>query len=308
MISLSNIRDLKIIKNNHVNNILTYINASKTYRKYLFDTNIYLDKKHLTLRDILNLTPNNLHRIAENQKNNDKLQFLETLYTKNFSRKGSSLKGYNSIDLALSLDISVCPYCNKNYINTISNSKKSERYRFCQFDHFYPKSKYKYLSLSFYNLIPSCSTCNKLKGTKIFKTNPYETRDTDVDFRIRYKDEVLTRRQLGLYKPIDIMDNIQIDITSNQTQAHFNSLTDQISRLRLNEVYECHQEIANEILIKIILLRKGFISDIPDYLEELISVEDCRNLFLNNYEETTDFHKKPFSKMTNSICKQFLKD
>lgn len=35
-----------------------------------------------------------------------------------------------------------------------------------QFNHFYDKGTYPYLALSFYNLIPSCSTCNssKVKG------------------------------------------------------------------------------------------------------------------------------------------------
>mgnify|MGYP000006537395 CR=1 FL=1 len=59
-----------------------------------------------------------------------------------------------------SLNLSVCPYCNRQYIFGTDNNRKVG----AQFDHFYSKSKYPYLALSFYNLIPCCPTCNKAKG------------------------------------------------------------------------------------------------------------------------------------------------
>lgn len=37
---------------------------------------------------------------------------------------------------------------------------------YCQLDHFLPKSRYPYLSISLYNLIPVCSNCNLTKGTR----------------------------------------------------------------------------------------------------------------------------------------------
>lgn len=44
-----------------------------------------------------------------------------------------------------------------------------------QFDHFYDKSDYPYLSMSLYNLIPSCSSCNHQKRiTQLdIRYNPY---------------------------------------------------------------------------------------------------------------------------------------
>ncbi len=54
------------------------------------------------------------------------------------------------------LEIDTCPYCNRNYIYSLSKSSKIKP----ELDHFYPKSKYPFLGLSFYNLIPSCQTCN----------------------------------------------------------------------------------------------------------------------------------------------------
>ncbi|MFI3227953.1 MAG: hypothetical protein R3Y09_11195 [Clostridia bacterium] len=62
------------------------------------------------------------------------------------------------------MNISVCPYCNMNYIiNFDKNGKKSAS---ADLDHFYPKSLYPFYSLCLYNFVPSCQICNsRLKGS-----------------------------------------------------------------------------------------------------------------------------------------------
>ncbi len=58
------------------------------------------------------------------------------------------------------LGVKVCPYCNRMYTTTLFGGYKIRP----DFDHFYPKSKYPYLAVSLFNLIPSCSICNRKKG------------------------------------------------------------------------------------------------------------------------------------------------
>ncbi|MFX8327742.1 hypothetical protein ABTL71_18955, partial [Acinetobacter baumannii] len=77
-----------------------------------------------------------------------------------------------------------CPYCNRSYIYYISRRKEIKP----QIDHFFPKSKYPFLAMSFYNLIPSCQTCNGF-GAKEEKDpltegliNPYLLKTTDFSF------------------------------------------------------------------------------------------------------------------------------
>ena len=62
-------------------------------------------------------------------------------------------------------DFRTCFYCNKDFITNFDTDKKVSTF---QLDHFYDKGTYPYLALSFYNLIPSCPTCNssKVKGSK----------------------------------------------------------------------------------------------------------------------------------------------
>lgn len=58
------------------------------------------------------------------------------------------------------LGVEVCPYCNRMYTTTLFGKNKIRP----DFDHFYPQSKYPYLTVSLFNLIPSCSMCNRKKS------------------------------------------------------------------------------------------------------------------------------------------------
>jgi hypothetical protein len=72
---------------------------------------------------------------------------------------------YNAYHLAEKLNIPTCVYCNRIYTKTVisDSGKKITR---PTFDHWFPKSEYPLLALSFYNLIPSCSVCNS--GVKCY--------------------------------------------------------------------------------------------------------------------------------------------
>jgi hypothetical protein len=56
----------------------------------------------------------------------------------------------------------VCPVCDQE----ISDRHPSLKIAICQLDHFFPKSKYPFLSMHPFNLIPTCSNCNS-----VFKTS-----------------------------------------------------------------------------------------------------------------------------------------
>lgn len=73
----------------------------------------------------------------------------------------------------LSLDF--CPMCNESQVGNITEDDRTYRQAL---DHFLPKSKYPILSLSIYNLIPCCNTCNSIfkKDKDTFSplhANPY---------------------------------------------------------------------------------------------------------------------------------------
>ncbi len=65
--------------------------------------------------------------------------------------------------LALLLDKHACTYCNREYIFVYEN-KNGGKGMVPQFDHWFAKTDFPLLALSFYNLIPSCATCNGIKS------------------------------------------------------------------------------------------------------------------------------------------------
>ena len=118
----------------------------------------------------------------------------------------------------------VCPYCNRNYINTRDRSLGAEM------DHFYNRDAFPMFSISLYNFIPSCSTCNHIKLTNNLKINPYLSIDTDkMKFEITpdsesYKIEI--KRELnGNFHTFELTEEMK---------------NDYIDVLKLDEAYKVH--------------------------------------------------------------------
>ena len=126
----------------------------------------------------------------------------------------------------------VCPYCNRNYINTRDRSLGAEM------DHFYNKDTFPMFSISLYNFIPSCSTCNRIKGTKTLKINPYLRNDIQ-----KVKFDLITD-----------LDGYRIEIKQDQdgnlhTLAETADLkNDLIDILKLDEAYKVHKIEVREML------------------------------------------------------------
>lgn len=113
------------------------------------------------------------------------------------------LDKHNFID---EINLGTCPYCNRSYSYTVKDGSIKP-----ELDHFFPKSKYPFLAVSYYNLIPSCPTCNGLqvKGeidplefdladkTKIIDQvliNPYLIQQSDFEFSYSLKTPYLLAR------------------------------------------------------------------------------------------------------------------
>jgi len=102
--------------------------------------------------------------------------FIE-IYTSEFATIDKFVdaeRTYNAYTLLKSMDIHVCPYCEDEYFDIVTNVKGTRRTN--DFDHFYPKGKkndYPALAMCFYNLIPSGKSCNFLMNNANVAANPY---------------------------------------------------------------------------------------------------------------------------------------
>ena len=107
------------------------------------------------------------------------------------------------------MNIHVCPYCGGN-----SLTPRTE-YNTAQLDHIFPNKEasvqdhldakdpyinfFALLSISLFNLIPSCPTCNFIKGTKAIQISLYDERFSSEDCFFRYEVKDLSFEKIRLY-------------------------------------------------------------------------------------------------------------
>ncbi|EPS9633664.1 Uncharacterised protein [Enterobacter hormaechei] len=120
----------------------------------------------------------------------------------------SSKFGY---DIVTSSGLLVCPFCNEEKINIVRGRTKNHR---PALDHFYAKSKYPYLAVTLYNLIPIGGRCNTSFKSDIDMfdgyMNPlltgvndhqvfdftYNVMDNSVNFKIKENDDFILNQML----------------------------------------------------------------------------------------------------------------
>ena len=243
-----------------------------------------------SLEEVITAKPQKLHEIAMAYKGNTTFNFMINLYD-NFCNKK---KRYDAYDLAESLHVNVCPYCNRNNTFTVHSKNGSTR---PQFDHFYDKAIYPILALSFYNLIPSCPTCNSsIKGRKRFSLtthiHPYvEGFDDKARFALHVKDSSFYYDEKGF----------DLELSSNDAKAKKN-----IKDFALEEIYKNHKDIVLELIQKSIMYNESYIEELMKNYEGTLfkNEEDLLRLIFGGYIADEDLGKRPLSKLTKDILEQ----
>jgi 5-methylcytosine-specific restriction endonuclease McrA len=219
--------------------------------------------------------------------NEGEFDFLPINYTSFTKRRGA--KSYKASDLLLNTGITVCPYCNRTFIQSTKRTNGLTK-RTCQLDHFFPKDIYPYLALCFYNLIPSCSACNHIKSTEEIGISPYE---------INSADDVLTFE----WKPKDAAfnypkGNIAIELKCNS------AMQNNIKVFGLTELYSHHDDIVKEMLLKSEIYSPDYIQSLVEQFPDLIeNEEEALRIVTGNYILDEDLGKRPLSKLTRDIAR-----
>lgn len=233
-------------------------------------------------------------------KNNKNLIYSKKI-REIFNYKGfSAFTNYKSSDLIKKLDISVCLYCNRNYIFT------SENINTCELDHFYSQEKYPYLALSFYNLIPSCHTCNHKKSNKDFfvsdNIHPYiESFENNVCFSYNVKNtDIMNKENIT---EIYISENI-----SSTANNIFKKANKNFDDLKLKEIYSYHKDIIVETYNKKQILNTEFVNSYLNYKYKdesgnELSIFKDKNVFLDLLLNISkdNMSNKPLSKFISDI-------
>ncbi|MDI9864123.1 HNH endonuclease domain-containing protein [Flectobacillus sp. DC10W] len=194
------------------------------------------------------------------------------------------------------LGVKSCLYCNAQFTHIIKGKFSVEKLLF-QFDHFYPKEQYPYLSLSFGNLVVCCSTCNQHKSNTFDSKNlhPYH-HDADGIFKFEVSEEDILGKLLGLGNN-SLKPEIKI-LNENSTTIKFN-------KDRIEKIYENHADVVEELLLKSLYYDESKKSELLNAFEGLnLSESMIDRLILGNYVLEEDINKRPLSKLTKDISKQ----
>lgn len=204
----------------------------------------------------------------------------------------------NAVWLTKKLNIQVCPYCNRAYIFTVEKSQsKSKRTVRPEIDHFFPKSnpKYMHLAISFYNLIPSCPSCNHLKSTRILDFHPYVGDMNDTTAQPKILVDLKTNNETDDTSLFPEKPTIIIEPSNTNTQE-----------LCLEELYKQHSDYAKELLDKIQAYNRSLYHPLIESFQSIgRTPEEIDRLIWGNYIEEGNFTKRPLSKMTHDILEQF---
>lgn len=292
-------RFVKILDTDNSRNLL-----QKNYRKlydYFFD-----DKKGIKKENVKKLLLADKEKMIElidkfgsydfdNKDHSDKL--LNNIFKyKNFSKRKAA---YNILK---EMGITVCPYCNRIYIMTLKSGNVRP-----QFDHYFPKSKYPYLALSLYNLIPSCSICNMSKSDMDTKSSPilypYEEEFGDeVVFTVDIED----KNQFVKYLRGD-SDKIKVHIV-NKNFALSNQLENQNNRLHITELYNEHKDYIKDLFKNYYINTNERVRELLNNFPELFSTEEeVRSLMLMNDIRKENWGKRPLAKLTHDIYNELEK-
>lgn len=204
------------------------------------------------------------------------------------------------------IGISVCPYCNRQYINSYVEDNKNKTT--ADLDHFYPKSRYPILALSLYNFIPSCQLCNsrfKLDSDFYSKEHIYPYEECFDDYSYKF---TTSPTQIGGIDYLTGESNefdLRIKCKSNKIKECI-KVENSIKTFKLNELYYGHKDYVCEIIKKVNLYNDDRINIIKDEFESLFdSKEEILRLVFSNYFNSEELGNRPLSKLTKDICEEF---
>jgi hypothetical protein len=198
-------------------------------------------------------------------------------------------KNMDKLALIKRVNVDTCPYCNRNYIYYLNEQGGIKP----QIDHFFPTSKYPIFAVSYYNLIPSCQTCNGFGAKdendpiKFDLTNPYLINHTD--FKFGY-----TIKNISVMNPLANKYGIDVNFL-HRLEGH-------LTIFKLEKLYSQHTDHVLELILKSkVKYVDAYRKILQDFDGFELSDEEIDRMILGNYSSLDDLHKRPFSKLYRDI-------
>jgi hypothetical protein len=217
-------------------------------------------------------------------------------YTYFFSKHES---GYTAFDLCAAIGLMTCPYCNINFANTIHRVKAKKLVLRPPLDHFLAYSKYPFVALSFYNLIPSCWICNSSFKTQqdtdiLTHLNPY-IREFGKDCQLDFKDYKSINDLLG---KVPVKYRVYFDNKTKDARYDGN-----LKLFKLDDCYNEFKSIARRSLIAAMTYNEDTVAGIVAAVHG--NKEEAYRMIFHSEFETSKHHLLPFSKINSDIVDKY---
>ena len=285
-------------------------------KKYYLKIETYIKKKDTKYNldsincDLLSLFDKDLEQIIiatpEEQRE------LIKISSDSFSKTIQELKNLYEVfrdkwaaELIEDLNITVCPFCNREYIFKFEDTKQNKARIIASLDHYYDKDTYPFLAVSFYNLIPSCHVCNsKFKHTKNFYKNlhlhPYED---DFNKKVKFTHFFNVATNENKHFSIFSKERITLDLKLIDNSE---KVKNTIETFRLRELYSEHKDIVLELIQKAEIYNDSYIEELMQKYEGSLfkNREDLLRLITCGYVSDEDLHKRPLSKLIKDISEE----
>lgn len=198
--------------------------------------------------------------------------------------------------------INVCPYCNRQYTLTIEKKTRAgvvvAHIAKPHFDHWFAKSTFPLLALSFYNLIPSCAVCNSsIKGNKMMALNnhvhPYCQQagyEPHFKFRLLFKGA----------KDYELYTSKSIFPAEEQMKEDF----------FIEDAYRYHEDLEIADLVNLYLAHEGtylkkWMKDTLKDLQPEKSLSEIVRMVFGAEIDAAKLKNRPLSKLKKDLLEQF---
>ncbi|MGV3632290.1 MAG: hypothetical protein ACO1O6_13860 [Bacteroidota bacterium] len=206
------------------------------------------------------------------------------------------------------IGMKTCYVCNAQYALSIepedpsikSDSKSvQDRYQGkFQFDHCLPKDKYPALSISLFNLLPICSSCNTIKGDRELGIDFFETDESHWENKFRFRIIENSLSEFLLQR-----ETLKIDLEDNHTYP--SEMTSLSTRYDLKGIYNTQIDQIEELIIRKLKYSETYKEKLYYAFPEMFKTTTIDDrILLGTYKKEEGIHKRPMSKFLQDIEKQ----
>ena len=192
------------------------------------------------------------------------------------------------------LGIKTCVYCNMQYALTRDDNAGMSAYY--ELDHAWPKSKYPYFAVSFYNLQPCCGPCNRRKSDDELTYSIYEEEPKPSSVRFEIDNEslieyILTHKTNSIQVGMKVKDPL-LDMLYD--------------RIGVKKLYKLMDEDAEEMIWKAKIYNTSYLTQLYQTNKGLFenTSSNIFRLLYGVYSGEENVYTRPLTKFRQDIAKQ----